>query len=353
MIRSFSQNDLSAVIRLWNAAVDAGEVVFSLMTEDLFTQKFLHHPNADPSLYFVAEEEGILQGFVLGMEKKSFLPKETAQSTPGYLLALFVSREYRGRGVGRALLARLEAAFQAHGKELVSCGGAGPVDLPWCIPGTPGHDHNSVPGMDESCAGYPFLQSLGYHPVVHEVALYLDLNDYRPLDGLAEKRARLEAEGIQVGPYEAALEYDYDGMCDRVGSEYWRAVLRSEIACHLAHRPNPDPQFWVDGLAPAGPRPILTAVCHPAKAIVAQAGPVAVQRSGRGWFTGICTDPLYEKKGIATVLFNALMQEFIAQGAQFSTIFTGAENHARKVYERTGFRPVRSFAIMRKSLSAN
>ena len=71
---------------------------------------------------------------------------------------------------------------------------------------------------------------------------------------------------------------------------------------------------------------------------------------GRGWFCGIFTDPEYERRGIATVLFNLLMQEFIAEGATFSTLFTGVENHAQRIYLRTGFRVVRKFSIMHKEL---
>jgi ribosomal protein S18 acetylase RimI-like enzyme len=74
------------------------------------------------------------------------------------------------------------------------------------------------------------------------------------------------------------------------------------------------------------------------------------QPSGRGWFTGICTDPLYERRGIATVLFNLLMQAFIAEGAAFSTLFTGDDNHAQKVYRRAGMRVARRFVIMEKTL---
>jgi hypothetical protein len=44
------------------------------------------------------------------------------------------------------------------------------------------------------------------------------------------------------------------------------------------------------------------------------------------------------------------MQEFIACGAVFSTLFTGKENHAQQLYLRTGFRVVRRFAIMSRPL---
>ena len=89
---------------------------------------------------------------------------------------------------------------------------------------------------------------------------------------------------------------------------------------------------------------MLTAV-HDGQ-IVGFTGPVDRQKSGRGWVTGICTDPLYERRGIATVLFNLLMQAFVAEGAAFSTLFTGTDNHAQKIYRSAGMTPVRQFSIM-------
>ena len=138
-------------------------------------------------------------------------------------------------------------------------------------------------------------------------------------------------------------------MCDRVGSEYWRDALRTEIAAWKKNEPNQDPRFWPDGIRPAGPRTLLTAV-HEGQ-IVGFTGPVDRQRSGRGWFTGICADPHFERKGIATVLFNLLMQAFIREGAAFTTLFTGADSHARKIYRRAGLRSVREFALMALDLT--
>ena len=94
---------------------------------------------------------------------------------------------------------------------------------------------------------------------------------------------------------------------------------------------------------------LLTAV-HGSR-IVAFTGPVDLQSSGRGWFTGICTDPAYEGRGIATVLFHLLMDAFMREGATFTTLFTGVENHAQKIYLRAGLRPVREFHLMTLSLS--
>ena len=44
------------------------------------------------------------------------------------------------------------------------------------------------------------------------------------------------------------------------------------------------------------------------------------------------------------------MCEFVKEGAAFSTLFTGIDNHAQRLYKRTGFNVKRTFAIMKKEL---
>ncbi|MBQ1366010.1 MAG: GNAT family N-acetyltransferase, partial [Clostridia bacterium] len=235
------------------------------------------------------------------------------------------------------------------GANTLMISGTNPVSLDWRIPGTPGHDHNNMPGADVSCAGYPFLLRCGFTVCAREVALYGDLSAWVPSPDAAAKRERLRAEGIETGPYDPSLEYDFDQMCTNVGSEYWRDVLRTEIAAWKAGQPNADPRFWADGLPPRGPRMLLTAI-HKDR-IVGFTGPVDRQQSGRGWFTGICTDPAYERRGVATVLFDLLLQAFVREGASFCSLFTGWESHARKIYEKAGLRPVRRFDLLSMPVS--
>jgi ribosomal protein S18 acetylase RimI-like enzyme len=220
-----------------------------------------------------------------------------------------------------------------------------PINLDWIIPGTPGHEHNNMPGMDEECPGFPFLKNRGYAVAVREVAMYLNLDDYVKKPEVEEKRAALQEQGIVAGLYDVAQNAEFDGMCDRVGSEYWRNVLKQEIAAWHEDRPNSDPDLWVDGIKPEGPRPILVAVKD--GHIIGFTGPVGRQLSGRGWFTGICVDPNFGGRSIGTVLFNMLMVEFQKVGAGFSSLFTGTSNHAQKIYLRAGFEPRAHWAVMR------
>lgn len=328
-VRTFQPTDLNRVLQVWNDSVEAGEVVYSPMTEKNFQQKFLSDPNFDPGFALVAEKDDRVIGFIIGIINKVFLPKETNENTPGYITSLFVEKESRGQGIGTALLDALTAKCKAIGKSKMACSGHNPIKLDWIVPGTDGHDHNNAPGMDEDCMGHDFLLCKGYQDTYREVAMYLDLKDYKTPGIFTQKRAELKVQGIYTGRYDVSLGYDFDGMCDRVGSEYWRKVLQDETSS-----PNP--------------RPILVATHE--KAIIGFTGPVDKQPSGRGWFTGICTDPLYERRGIAFVLFNLLLQEFVAEGAVFSTLFTGDGNHAKKLYLRLGYSIVRRYVVMEKAI---
>lgn len=328
-IRTFESGDLSALGTLWEECRLRGETLLRPFSEEYFRQKFLDADCYEPALLCVSTEEGRLTGFIAGARKHAFLNNENEQNTPGYITLLMVSPSARHRGVGSALLSQLEDSFRAIGKTRLDVSSLSPIDLNWLIPGTPAHEHNNMPGIDEACPGYGFLTHKGYTPFVREVAMYLNLESYRKSELVEQKRASLAREGITAGLYDPAENCEWDGMCDRVGSEYWRKVLKDELS------------------SPA-PRPILAARTN--GHIVGFTGPVDVEKSGRGWFTGICTDPLYEQRGIATVLFNDLMNEFIRVGAKYSSLFTGTENHAQRLYLKTGFRPAKTFAMLKKEL---
>ncbi len=325
-IRAFQKQDVESIIALWNGCVERGEVLYRPLKEAYFEEKFLSQPGVE---IFTAREGETLCGFLAGCRQVTFLPGQTEENTPAYLSVIMVAPEYRKTGIGTALLTAFENHFAAMGKRTFAVSSLCPINLDWVIPGTPGHEHNNMPGMDEGCLGYDFLKHRGYGVYVREVAMYLNLAQYEKKPEVEEKRAQLAAQGIRAGLYDVSENAEFDGMCDRVGSEYWRQVLREETAKEA-------------------PRPILAAVTE--GHIVGFTGPVDRQENGRGWFTGICTDPLYEKRGIAGVLFNDLMGEFIKVGAAYSTLFTGTENHAQRLYLKTGFRPARYFAIMKKTV---
>ena len=344
IIRPFDQADLPRALELFNSCVRSGEVIYSPLSREQFARGFFQ-----PGMFaYTAESGGEAVGFAHGACKTAFLPGQSHENTPGYITCVFVAPALRRQGIGRALVKTLEETFISAGKETLACSDENPLQLAWRVPGTPGHDHNKAPGVEEGGMGYAFLQALGFEPRHREIAMYRDLSGYAFPDAVAALREALTREGIYTGRYDASLGYDFDLMCDRVGSEYWRNALRSEIAAWQRGEANGDPALWPDGQRPKGPRPILVAACD--QHIVGFTGPVDRQKSGRGWFTGICVDPAYGRRGIGEVLFHLLMQAFVDEGAAFTTLFTGIDNHAQKIYLRAGLRVAVHFAVMVKSL---
>lgn len=338
-IRAAVPSDIPAMCALWNDCVAEGEVVYSPLREATFEKKLM---NPGGVLLAAQGAHGLL-GFVHGMT-------EPFEAT-GYLTVIFVAWQARRQGVGSALLSALEERMREElGKQVLACSGHNPVKLSWQIPGTPGHDHNNAPGVDQDCAGFPFLKARGFEAHFGEVAMYRTLEGYQWPKKMDEIRQRLLDEGIVVGPYDGVSTLEWDRMCDRVGSDYWRHVLRTELAAWKEGLPNEDASLWVDDTPPKGPRPLLLALDQ--QHIVGFTGPVDVQRSGRGWFTGICVDPQYERRSIGALLFHMLLRAFVTEGATFSTLFTGTENHAQQIYLRAGFSVARRFAVMTRPLEA-
>lgn len=336
--------DAGAALDILTACSRRGEVLYKPLEREDFLARFF-----GPDRWgFAARSGARLVGWIHGAAQSRFLPGETAENTPLYLTLLLVAEGFRRQGVGAALLDALRRAAREAGKSALTVSGNNPVHLTWLIPGAGGHDHNNAPGVNEDTGGYGYLLSRGFRDVFHEVSLYMPLSEYRwnpALDAVVE---RLAAEGIHVGRWQPGMGERYDGMCDRVGSEYWRNVLRQELLAWHTGQPNADPECWPDGVRPRGPRPLLVAVRG--EEIIGFTGPVDLQRSGRGWFTGICTDPDWGGRGIGTVLFNLLMQAFLERGASFCSLFTGAENHAQKIYLRAGLRVTSRWAVLSQRL---
>ena len=303
---------------LYTGCALSGETLFSPLSKEEFSRLFLSCKAAD-GLALADVEKGRLNGFIVG----------SIAGSRGFLHVLIVAKEKRRQGIARALLDSLCFALKEKGAQTLEISGDGPIKTNWLIPGTDGHDHNNMPGLDEQSLLAALLPRFGFQVVNAQVGMYLNLASYRPMEELKERILKLQEEGITVGRYDPSLGYDFDRMCDRVHSELWRTVLKNETAA-------------------AHPRPILAATVP--GYLVGFTGPVDVQSSGRGWFTGICTDPCFEKRGIATALFHLLMQAFIEAGASFSTLYTGDTNHARRIYERAGFSVVKRFLVMRKTL---
>ena len=104
--------DFAPAIALWNRCVQAGEVLYAPMDDNLFAQKFVHNAGCDPDLLLGAEIDGQLAGLIHGVAPGMF---PGSRPEIGYLTVVLADSAWRGQGVGRALLEACRAEAQRRG----------------------------------------------------------------------------------------------------------------------------------------------------------------------------------------------------------------------------------------------
>lgn len=267
---------------------------------------------------FVAMEGDTIVGLASGV----YLPERKT----GYLSYLCIAPEHRGQGIAKALMNQLEAAlFAFEGCEKLEVVFHNPVNLPWYVAEDGGHYHPCVPGVDVSSGLFDFLEHRGWSEFVRQNAYYRPLEGYTDPPRMAEVRARLLTEGIEVTLYDPERHRGLAELFDNINNPGWKAQVMA----------NTD-------------KPIVVAVDHNAEdLVVAYTGPLSVTE-GRGNFCGIGTRKEYRGRGIGKVVFCEMCTRHAQNGGAFMSLYTGTNNPARNIYEAAGFEIVRSFANLRK-----
>lgn len=222
------------------------------------------------------------------------------------------------------------------GAEKLRISSASPVPVPWHLPKNK-LTHNCIPGVPKQGIGRSWLLHMGFTGEGSSVVMARKFNRTKDPRGRVVLRDDiLKDPSIQVKEWAPGDPTEVDTLCDHVGSDYWRHVLKTELKAWHSNTPNEDPALWPDGRRPNGPRPLIVAIAD--NRIVGFTGPLDLQESGRGWFTGICVDPDYGRRGVGETLFNRLLKRFEDMGADHITLYTGENNPARHIYERAGLK---------------
>ena len=321
MIRSYTPADESAMLSLWNTAGTA--MGYAPLTLEDFRRLLTRHPNFSPDYTFVLEEKGAVCGFVNGCTGDE-IPKGNVR---GYVSCLILSKEADSEENTRLLLSALEDAFRKAGRIYSAVTFFNPIRLPWIIPGTPGHQHNNAPGIALDLPLHDRMLSLGYRESTRGCAMYLNLADYETPAWVAEKAEKMAREGYHVARYDASRH---------VGLEQMVAAL--------------DNSMWSAEIPAAGKAGMDLLVGLKDNICAGFTGPVYPEQTGRGYFAGLGVAPQYEGHGLGTLLFYRLLERENQVGAQYMSLFTGEDNHARFIYLGAGFRIVRTFGVMLKEL---
>jgi ribosomal protein S18 acetylase RimI-like enzyme len=292
-------------------------------TNESFTRKFCGNPHFKHEGTFLAIESGNIIGFANGI-----INAEAANNT-GYVTFVLVAKEKRRAGIGTELLRRVEDYLIKNGKTRFDIIFFNPVNLEWIIPGTDGHDHPNAPGVEKPSAGYDFCVKNGYSAVADQFSYYLPLDKFNMSGKAVQIIDKLKEKNIDFDFYGKNKHHGIQEMLENLGNPLWI----KEISESIAERPQD-----------------LVIIASDNGKACGFTGPLYVQGSGRGYFTGIGVRSDYGGMGIGTVLFNMLCDEHKKGGAKFMSLFTGETNPARKMYEGAGFKHVKTWTDFRKEI---
>lgn len=321
MIRCYLPQDDNALLHLWNTA--GTKMGYAPLTEDKFRALLLNHPEFSPAFTFVLEKAGSVRGFINGCAGDHI-----ADGSPtGYISCLILEADESTAENTALLLDALENAFRKAGRRSSTVSFFNPIRLPWVIPGTDNHQHNNTPGIGLDLPLYDRMRALGYEEHSRECAMYYDLTNHTTPAWVEEKAAAMAREGYTVARYDPKLHEGLEEMVATLGNSMWSAEIPA------AGRAGMDLLVGLQGTTCAG-----------------FTGPVYPEDTGRGYFAGIAVAPHHERKGLGTLLFYRLLQREKEVGSRYMSLFTGSQNHAQRIYLTAGFRVVRTFAIMHKTL---
>lgn len=324
-IENMQRTDAAQAAALYNASAE-GELVYKKVSEEEFVRAFMTDGDGITKLSFAAKAEtGTVCGFAGGCLVHG---KNIA-----YITFVLVDRAYRRQGIGSALLSALEQALLDASEiplEKYQMIFFNPAALTWIVPGTRGHDHPNAPGVDVASDAYIFFKNQGYMDRVFQNSFYLPLADFAVKPEVQAKMDALPEHVLSICFYDAKKHYGMEELFDDLGNEAWKEEILSNIG------------------RPDGGDPVIIAE-HKGK-VVGFTGPIRVQESGRGYFAGIGVHSEYRQYGLGKSLFSTLCLRLKEIGAGYMTLFTGETNPARRIYRSAGFKIVKTWSDMEKSL---
>jgi ribosomal protein S18 acetylase RimI-like enzyme len=309
-IRSYRGTDETALLALWQATM-----THDLITPSVWRTKVLLDPNFDPDGLLVAENDGALVGFVLSLVRRVPYFLQGLDPEIGWITAFGVQPDCRRQGIGRAL-------FVAALKRMVALGRERVVISPY----TPNY---FIPGVDVEAypAALAFLHTLEWQTTSTPIAMRAELTGFRIPPEIAALEGRLAKDNIAVRPlHPTDLPALMAFTVEHFGWDWYRFAQDYLLA--LFGSGSDDIGCWV---AARGER--IVGYCQ-------------YRRERFGPF-GVAPD--MRNRGIGRLLLFNCLADMIRRGFHCAW-FLWTDKDAARLYHLAGFRQMRQFAIMQKSL---
>lgn len=295
-----------------------------------FCSHLFNHRGFKAEGSFIALDGEKLVGFASGCIRDADNGNEKAS---GYIHTIFVKKEYRFQGIGKAMLLQIEDYVKAAGRTSIRSVFLSPINWPWYIPYTDHHMHPGMPCVRINSDFYIFLYHMGYAVNSMHEGFHLPLAQYEFPEKVKAKMEENAKIGLTVEIYDPAKHFGIDEFCKDIEAAGLDGFAHS-IRYNLYEREKP--------------LPFVVAADH--GKVVGWTGAMYVESTGRGHLDGICVHPDYRQHGLGKCVFSMLCKSLKEMGASYMTFFTGLDNPARYIYMGAGFRVAQSFADMKKNL---
>lgn len=321
-IEKLNKRDSKDIINLWNNSIDKC-FIYKKLDEDLFMNYFFRETKEYEIINYKAVIDSKIVGFISGVK---YLSRKTF-----YITMILVDKSYRKQKIGTKLYKKLETYWLSN-EDIVKVDllFTNPINLIWNIPFTNLHEHPNAPGVDLKGEGYMFFKNQGFLDFTYQNSYYRTIQDYEYTDFIKERLANLKEENITADFYDINNHIGLNELMEDLNSEAWK----TEILSHVKEKKEDNT--------------LLVALDK--NRVIGFTGPIHLQENGRGYFAGVGIHSEYRGRGIGTLLFTKLCMSFKEIDVIYSTLFTAKNNYARFIYEREGFKIVRSWANMRKEL---
>ena len=311
LIRAYTGQDEPALLKLWNQTLVRDPITCSTFR----TQVVLDY-NFQPANLLLAFEGDNLQGFVLSVFRRVPLLWESLDERTAWITAFGVGRESRRRGIANALFQVVEQHMRERGCTSLQIS-----------PYTPNY---FTPGVDNAAyaEALAFLQSRGYQIIDRPVSMQIDLLNFQIHVNVRQTQYTLEQQQ-EIRVCEVRGE-DLPGLTHMIGEHFGAEWLRHarQYLLELMQKGSQDIGFFV-----AVQNGQVVGYCQFKKE---RFGPFGVH-------------PEFRNLGLGAVLLNQCLEAMKARGYHVAW-FLWAESQVVRLYERTGFRQVRQFSILEKSL---
>lgn len=309
-IRPYHPRDEARVLAVWNSALFADPI-----NATSFRAKVLLDPNFDRETCLVAEKDGEVAGFVLGLRRRVPFFGDGYEPEESWISAFGVAPQHQGQGIGSALLEQVLEKLQSLGAKTVSLSPYVPNYF------TPGPDANAY------ASGVDFLTEHGFEVIDEAISMRADLTGFQIPEAIQQRKAELAAEGVEIRP---ATPEDIVPVLDFIPKHFdwdWHREASGVFMDLYAGDPR-----WVSMIVAREGDEVLGYAEHRGERF----GPFGVHTQLRS-------------RGIGRVLLATTLHEMLKKNYH-AAWFLWTEENAARLYSQVGFKEVRRFVVVRKEM---